>query len=72
MMNPMDAVEDVSEERRMIIVSVTSSERRTTISVRDLGHGIRASEQSKIFNSFYSSFPPMQPTVQDPCTADAS
>ncbi len=65
MMNPMDAVEDVGEERRTIIASVTSSERRTTITVRDLGHGIRASEQPKIFNSLYS-------TVQDLCTADAS
>lgn len=82
MMNPiMDAVEDVSEERRTIIVSVTSSERRTTITVRDLGHGIRASEQPKIFNSFYSTKHvgmglglsiALQPTVKDLCTADAS
>jgi C4-dicarboxylate-specific signal transduction histidine kinase len=54
-MNSMDAVEDVSEERRTIIVSVTSSERRSTINVRDRGHGIQASELPKIFEAFSSS-----------------
>jgi signal transduction histidine kinase len=54
-MNAMDAVEDMSEERRTILVSVTSAERRCTIKVRDLGHGIRANELPNLFISFYSS-----------------
>jgi C4-dicarboxylate-specific signal transduction histidine kinase len=57
MMNAMDAVKDVSEERRTIIVSVTSSGWRPTVKVRDFGHGIRAGEVPKVFKSFYTSKP---------------
>ena len=56
-MNAMDAVEDVSEERRTIIVSVTRAEQRCLVTVQDFGHGIRTGELPKIFNSFYSSKP---------------
>ncbi len=54
-MNAMDAVRDVCEERRTIIVSVASSGRCSTVTVRDFGDGIRASELPMIFRSFYSS-----------------
>lgn len=54
-MNAMDAVANVSEERRTICISVTSSERRSTIAVSDLGRGIRSSELHKVFNSFYTT-----------------
>lgn len=54
-MNAMDAVEDLSEERRTIIVSVTSLAQCPTVQVCDLGHGIRASDLPKVFKSFYSS-----------------
>ncbi len=55
MMNAMDAVANVSEERRTICISVTSSEQRSTVTVSDLGQGIRSSELHKVFNSFYST-----------------
>ncbi len=54
-MNAMDAVEDVSEERRTIIVSVSSAGQCSVINVKDFGHGIRTGELPKIFDSFYSS-----------------
>ncbi len=54
-LNAMDALQDVGEERRTIIVSTASSGRCSTITVRDFGHGIGASELPKIFRSFYSS-----------------
>lgn len=55
MMNAMDAVANVSEERRTICISVTRSEQHSTVTVSDLGHGIRSSELHKVFNSFYST-----------------
>jgi signal transduction histidine kinase len=54
-MNAMDAVANVSEERRAICISVTSSERSATVTVSDLGQGIRGGELHKVFNSFYST-----------------
>ena len=55
MMNAMDAVANVSEERRTICISVTSSGQHSTITVSDLGQGIRSGELHKVFNSFYST-----------------
>jgi C4-dicarboxylate-specific signal transduction histidine kinase len=55
MMNAMDAVANVSEERRTICISVTRSEQHSTVTVSDLGQGIRSSELHKVFNSFYST-----------------
>ncbi|HEY2462658.1 MAG TPA: HAMP domain-containing sensor histidine kinase [Steroidobacteraceae bacterium] len=54
-MNAMDAVANVSEDRRTICVSVASSEQHSTVTVSDLGQGIRSSELHKVFNSFYST-----------------
>jgi signal transduction histidine kinase len=54
-MNAMDAVANVSEDRRTICVSVSSSEQHSTVTVSDLGQGIRSSELHKVFNSFYST-----------------
>jgi C4-dicarboxylate-specific signal transduction histidine kinase len=56
-MNAMDALKDVREERRTIIVSVTSFGWRSTVKVLDFGLGIRAAEVPKVFESFYSSKP---------------
>ncbi len=54
-LNAMDALQDVGEERRTIIVSTASTRRCSTITVRDFGQGIGAGELPKIFKSFYSS-----------------
>jgi signal transduction histidine kinase len=54
-MNAMDAVANVIEERRTICISVTSSERHATVTVSDLGQGICSSELHKVFSSFYST-----------------
>jgi signal transduction histidine kinase len=48
-------VANVSEDRRTICVSVSSSEQHSTVTVSDLGQGIRSSELHKVFNSFYST-----------------
>ena len=54
-LNAMDALQDVGEERRTIIVSTTDSARHSTMTVRDFGQGMWAGELPKIFRSFYSS-----------------
>lgn len=54
-MNGMEAVADMKEERRTICISVTSTEQHAMVTVSDLGHGIRSSDLHKVFNSFYST-----------------
>jgi signal transduction histidine kinase len=51
----MDAVGDVGEDRRGIILTVKSAGHRSIITVRDQGRGIAAEELPKLFDSFYST-----------------
>ena len=55
LLNAMDAVDKVGEDRRGIIVAVESAGHRIIITVRDQGHGIAAEELPKLFDSFYST-----------------
>jgi signal transduction histidine kinase len=55
LLNAMDAVSDVAEDRRAILVAVASAGDRVTITVRDRGHGITPEQLPKLFESFYST-----------------
>jgi signal transduction histidine kinase len=55
LLNAMDAVGDVGEDRRGIILTVKSAGHRSIITVRDQGRGIAAEELPKLFDSFYST-----------------
>jgi signal transduction histidine kinase len=53
--NAMDAVSDVPEDRRTITVSLEEIENVICIGVRDRGHGIAPEHQRKLFDSFFST-----------------
>ena len=55
LLNAMDAVDEVGEDRRGIIVTIESAGDRSIITIRDQGHGIAAEELPKLFDSFYST-----------------
>jgi len=55
LLNAMDAVDQVGEDRRGIIVAVENVGHRIIITVRDQGRGIAAEELPKLFDSFYST-----------------
>jgi len=56
-LNAMDAVADVPEDRRTIAVSVENGTDRIAITVRDRGHGIEPEHLPKLFDSFFSTKP---------------
>lgn len=55
LLNAMDAVGDVGEDRRSVVVAVEQAGDRVRVEVRDRGHGIAPEELPKLFESFYST-----------------
>ncbi len=55
LLNAMDAVRDVEEGRRTILVTVDCTEDRVSITVHDRGVGIASEALPKLFDSFYST-----------------
>jgi signal transduction histidine kinase len=54
-LNAMDAVADVPENRRTVVVSVDNGAGGIAIAVRDRGHGIAPEHLPKLFDSFFST-----------------
>ena len=54
-LNAMDAVADVPEDRRTIVVSVEKQRDGASVTVRDRGHGIAPEHLPKLFDSFFST-----------------
>jgi signal transduction histidine kinase len=54
-LNAMDAVADLNEDRRAVVVSLECKSSCAVIAVRDRGHGIAAENLLKIFDSFFST-----------------
>jgi signal transduction histidine kinase len=54
-LNAMDAVADVAEERRTIVVSVESVASGVEVAVRDRGHGIAPDHLPKLFDAFFTT-----------------
>ena len=54
-MNAMDSVADLPEERRTVVVALEPGERAASITVRDRGHGIAPESLPKLFDSFFST-----------------
>jgi signal transduction histidine kinase len=55
LLNAMDAVANVSADRRAIDVSVECDDGHVAISVRDRGHGIAPEHLPRLFESFFST-----------------
>jgi len=55
--NALDALDEVNERTRLIVVETCHDDQSITISVRDNGAGIEASEAERMFERFYSSKP---------------
>ena len=55
LLNAMDAVAGEADDRRTIVLTVSNSNGRVVLSVRDRGHGISAQELPKLFKSFFST-----------------
>lgn len=53
--NAMDAMADVAEERRKVVVSVDNVTGGAEIAVRDRGHGIAPDRLPRVFESFFST-----------------
>ena len=56
-LNAMDAMHDLSEDRRVVVVSVAMGERGAVLAVRDRGQGIAPEHRAKLFDSFFSTKP---------------
>lgn len=54
-LNAMDAVAEMPEDRRTVVVSVQSEAGRLAMTVRDRGPGIAPEHLSKLFDSFFST-----------------
>jgi signal transduction histidine kinase len=57
LLNAMDAVSDLGEDRRTILVEVDKAADRIRIAVRDRGRGIAPADLPKLFDSFYTTKP---------------
>lgn len=55
MLNAMDAMADLPEDRRTVVMSVDKIASKALISVRDRGHGIAPEHLPKLFDSFFST-----------------
>jgi signal transduction histidine kinase len=54
-LNAMDAVAEVPEDRRTVVLSLDSDGRQIKITVRDRGHGIAPEHKKKLFEAFFST-----------------
>jgi C4-dicarboxylate-specific signal transduction histidine kinase len=54
-LNAMDAVADVPDDRRTVVMSIDSVAGDTSITVRDRGRGIPAEHLARVFDSFFST-----------------
>lgn len=55
LLNAMDAIADVPQDRRTVVVSVGTGPDGALIRVSDRGHGIAPEHLSKLFDSFFST-----------------
>jgi len=55
LLNAMDAVSEVGEDRRTITIEVEEAEHRIRIAIRDRGRGIGSEALPRVFDSFYST-----------------
>ena len=55
LLNAMDAVADLPEDRRLVFVSADKVANAIQITVRDRGHGIAPEHLPKLFDSFFST-----------------
>ena len=60
-MNGMDAMNSVEEEKRILLISgrrdVHDGEPAATIRVQDFGIGLKAEEMDRVFDAFYTTKP---------------
>jgi signal transduction histidine kinase len=54
-LNALQAVADVPEERRAVVVSVDGTDGRATVTVRDRGHGIAPGDLPRLFEAFFTT-----------------
>jgi signal transduction histidine kinase len=54
-LNAMDAVADMPENRRTVVLSVENVANRIAIAVGDRGHGIASEHLPQLFDSFFST-----------------
>jgi len=54
-LNAMDAVADVAEERRTVVVSVARVGHGVDVAVRDRGHGIAPDHLPRLFDAFFTT-----------------
>ena len=54
-LNAMDAVADVPEHRRTVVMSIEKAAGNISITVRDRGRGIAPEHLTKVFDSFFST-----------------
>ena len=55
LLNAMDAVADLPDERRTIVLAVRTGDDAIEIAVKDRGHGIPAADLPRLFDSFYTT-----------------
>ena len=55
LLNAMDAVAGLPEERRSVVVTVETANGAATVAVRDRGNGVAPDDLPKLFDSFFST-----------------
>jgi signal transduction histidine kinase len=54
-LNALDAVAGLPEERRVVVLSVAHTDGRATVTVRDRGHGIAHEDLPRLFDAFFTT-----------------